>query len=234
MGVKFSANRVSARFLVMENNSRRADIYVSIRIGIDTKATVYASWNTDTEFRIFYDNEGYIYVIFNCSAWSSGSCISTIKNDTMTQWNGTSYPSNLTAITTDIRYTLDSANFTRYALAKDGTAKKAETLTDSGWIATTRDTTFTVTSTVKCRKYGQLVEVRGEVTFNSTYGSPTVCTLPAGYRPATVVQACGITPNGKQYMIKADTSGVISFGSDSGSTFVKGTTYRIDLTYLLG
>ena len=113
-------------------------------------------------------------------------------------------------------------------------ATEATTLTDSGWVATTRSTTFTATSTVKCRKYGQLVEVRGEVTFNSTYGSPTVCTLPAGYRPATVVQACGITPSGKQYMIKADTSGVISFGSDSGSTFVKGTTYRVDLTYLLG
>lgn len=114
------------------------------------------------------------------------------------------------------------------------TVAAANTLTDSGWIATTRDTTFTVTSTVKCRKYGQLVEVRGEVTFSSTYGSPTVCTLPAGYCPATVVQACGITPSGKQYMIKADTSGVISFGSDSGSTFVNGTTYRVDLTYLLG
>lgn len=114
------------------------------------------------------------------------------------------------------------------------TVAAANTLTDSGWIATTRNTSFTATSTVKCRKYGQLVEVRGEVTFNSTYGSPTVCTLPAGYRPATVVQACGITPSGKQYMIKADTSGVISFGSDSGSTFVNGTTYRVDLTYLLG
>lgn len=114
------------------------------------------------------------------------------------------------------------------------TVAAAKTLTDSGWIATTRNTTFTETSAVKCRKYGQLIEVRGEVTFSDTCGSPTVCTLPAGYRPATVVQACGITPNGKQYMIKADTSGVISFGSDSGSTFVKGTTYRVDLTYLLG
>lgn len=121
MGVKFSANRVSARFLIMENNSRRADIYVSIRIGIDTKATVYASWNTDTEFRIFYDNEDCIYVIFNCSAWSRGSCISTIENAIMTQWNGTSYPSNLTAIATDIRYMLDSVNFTRYAADKNHT-----------------------------------------------------------------------------------------------------------------
>ena len=120
------------------------------------------------------------------------------------------------------------------ACATADKATEATTLTDSGWVATTRNTSFTATSTVKCRKYGQLVEVRGEVTFNSTYGSPTVCTLPAGYRPATVVQACGITPSGKQYMIKADTSGVISFGSDSGSTFVKGTTYRVDLTYLLG
>lgn len=234
MGVKFSGNRVSARFLIMENNGRRADIYVSIRIGIDTKATVYASWNTDTEFRIFYDDEDCIYVVFNCSDWSRGSCISTIENALMTEWNGTSYPSNLTAIATEIRYTLDSVNFTRYALAKDGTAKKAEDLTDSGWVDTTKNTTFTATSTVKCRKYGQLVEVRGEVTFNSTYGSPTVCTLPAGYRPAAVVHTCGYTPSGKIFGIKVDTAGVVSFSSDSGSTFVNGTTYRVDLTYLLG
>ncbi len=113
-------------------------------------------------------------------------------------------------------------------------ATEATTLTDSGWVDTTRNTTFTVTSTVKCRKYGQLVEVRGEVTFSSTYGSPTVCTLPAGYRPATVVQTCGYTPSGKIFGIKVDTAGVVSFSSDAAGTFVKSTTYRIDLTYLLG
>lgn len=113
-------------------------------------------------------------------------------------------------------------------------ATEATTLTDSGWVDTTRNTTLTVTSTVKCRKYGQLVEVRGEVTFSSTYGSPTVCTLPAGYRPATVVQTCGYTPSGKIFGIKVDTAGVVSFSSDAAGTFVKSTTYRIDLTYLLG
>ena len=113
-------------------------------------------------------------------------------------------------------------------------ATEATTLTDSGWVDTTRNTTFTVTSTVKCRKYGQLVEVRGEVTFSSTYGSPTVCTLPAGYRPATVVQTCGYKPSGKIFGIKVDTAGVVSFSSDAAGTFVKSTTYRIDSTYLLG
>lgn len=444
MGVKFSSNRVSARFLVMENNGERADIYVSIRIGIDTKAKVYVSGNTNTEYKMFYDTSNNVYVIFNCNAWSYGSCIASADNAAMSVWYGTSYPTGLTGITMDIQILLDTSNYVSYALPKDGTAKKAEllsngqirtaychnddatfsngyvwfkigtatlsggyatvtttflgvcgygkhalytcrvratsagnviesisflesgrtggmlsglfrvvaindtngislelwakgasrwegtrivilneqnldgggqgnfwaltsrgnadaktaptsgnmyvdssdssicanavnatkwsnlvadistynkkdtwllvnnngviqhrlegdlnvnsskTLTDSGWIDTTRNTSFTATSTVKCRKYGQIVEVRGEVTFNSTYGSTTVCTLPAGYRPATVVQACGITPSGKQYMIKADTSGVISFGSDSRSTFVKGTTYRVDLTYLLG
>lgn len=115
-----------------------------------------------------------------------------------------------------------------------GVVSTAETLTDSGWVATTRNTTFTATSTVKCRKYGQLVEMRGDVTFNSTYGSPTVCTLPAGYRPAAVVQTCGYTPSGKIFGIKVDTAGVVSFSSDAAGTFVKSTTYRIDLTYLLG
>lgn len=114
------------------------------------------------------------------------------------------------------------------------TASKAETLTDSGWVTTTKNATFTATSTVKCRKYGQLVEVRGDVTFSSTYGSPTVCTLPAGYRPASVVQTCGYTPSGKIFGIKVDTAGVVSFSSDAAGTFVKSTTYRIDLTYLLG
>lgn len=113
-------------------------------------------------------------------------------------------------------------------------ATEATTLTDSGWIATTRNTTFTATSAVKCRKYGKLVEVRGEVTFSSTYGSPTVCTLPAGYRPEAVVQTCGYTPSGKIFGIKVDTAGVVSFSSDAAGTFVKSTTYSIDLTYLLG
>ena len=116
----------------------------------------------------------------------------------------------------------------------DSLCKTAETLTDSDWAATTRNTTFAATSTVKCRKYGQLVEVRGEVTFNSTYGSPTVCTLPAGYRPATVVRACGYTPNGKLFGVNVDTAGVVSLPSDSAGTFVQNTTYHIDLTYLLG
>lgn len=114
------------------------------------------------------------------------------------------------------------------------TATKAETLTDSDWTATTKNTTFTATSTVQCRKYGQFVEVRGDVTFSNTYGSPTVCTLPAGYRPASVVQTCGYTPSGKIFGIKVDTAGVVSFSSDAAGTFVKSTTYRIDLTYLLG
>ena len=114
------------------------------------------------------------------------------------------------------------------------TTGRAETLTDSGWVATTRNASFTATSTVKCRKYGQLVEVRGEVTFSSAYSSPTVCTLPAGYRPAAVVQTCGYTPSGKIFGIKVDTAGVVSFSSDAAGTFVKSTTYSIDLTYLLG
>ena len=174
----------------------------------------------DVQFGYYHDtaNKLFYFGVYT-TPYRSSLVVSTLRNDAAIIKNFTSYGSE------PIGWTVVNPQYD---------ITKATTLTDSGWIATTRDTTFTVTSTVKCRKYGQLVEVRGEATFKSTYGSTTVCTLPAGYRPATVVQACGITPNGKQYMIKADTSGVISFGSDSGSTFVKGTTYRIDLTYLLG
>lgn len=156
---------------------------------------------------------------------------STVAN--ATTWNGLINDVD-TYNSSDTWILVKKDNRIQHRYAGELDVNSAKTLTDSGWIDTTRNTSFTATSTVKCRKYGQLVEVRGEVTFSDTCGSPTVCTLPAGYRPATVVQACGITPNGKQYMIKADTSGVISFGSDSRSTFVKGTTYRVDLTYLLG
>lgn len=163
----------------------------------------------------------------------SSICATATNASNSTTWHGL-IDDTQTKNSADSWLLVKTGNKIQHRLSHELVVKEATTLTDSGWIDTTRDTTVTVTSTVKCRKYGQLVEVRGEVTFNSTYGSPTVCTLPAGYRPAEVVQACGITPNGKQYMIKADTSGVISFGSDSGSTFVKGTTYRVDLTYLLG
>ena len=132
------------------------------------------------------------------------------------------------------RVLLDDVNFLAYALPKDGTAKKAEDLTDSGWIDTTRNISYTEISTVKCRKYGQLVEVRGEVTFRNTYSYPIVCTLPDGYSPADFVQTCGCTPSGKIFGIKVDTAGVVSFSSDAAGSFVKNTTYRIDFTYLLG
>lgn len=163
----------------------------------------------------------------------SSICATATNASNATTWHGL-IDDTQTKNSADSWLLVKIGNKIQHRLSSELVVKEAATLTDSGWIATTRSTTFTATSTVKCRKYGQLVEVRGEVTFSDTCGSPTVCTLPAGYRPATVVQACGITPSGKQYMIKADTSGVISFGSDSGSTFVKGTTYRVDLTYLLG
>lgn len=128
MGVKFSQNRISARFLVMENNGERADIYLSVRLGIDTKAKVYASGNTNTEYKVFYDNSDNIYVIFNCNAWSGINCISSTSNHSMTVWRGTSYPTGLTSVTLDIQFLLDTGNYANYALPKDGTAKKAELL----------------------------------------------------------------------------------------------------------
>lgn len=165
--------------------------------------------------------DGVNYGMYLYSALTSGGNLIWNKQTEVNTWQGE-------------RTLLDSANYISYALAKDGTAKKAEDLTDSGWIATTRNISFTEISTVECRKYGQLVEVRGFVTFRDTYGSPTVCTLPAGYRPEAVVQTCGYTPSGKIFGIKVDTAGVVSFSSDAAGTFVKSTTYRIDLTYLLG
>lgn len=195
----------------------------------ETRSFIGSFHNTDNDK--FYNlisvrhrngyNDGNSYGMYLYSVLTSGDNLRWNKQIASNVWQGD-------------RVLLDSENFTDYALAKDGTAKKAEDLTDSGWIDTTRNISFTNISTVKCRKYGQLVEVRGEVTFSNTNGSPTVCTLPDGYRPATVVQTCGYTPSGKIFGIKVGPAGVVSFTSDADGTFVKNTTYHIDLTYLLG
>ncbi|MBS4832367.1 hypothetical protein [Ruminococcus callidus] len=136
VGVKFKVNRVSARFMVMENNGERADIYISIRIGVDTKAKVYVSGNTNSEYKVFYDNLGYVYVIFNCQLWSYIVCTSTVRIENMIEWRGTSYPTGLTGISMDIQILLDTGNYINYALAKDGTAVAAAKLSTARKINT--------------------------------------------------------------------------------------------------
>lgn len=136
VGVKFKVNRVSARFMVMENNGERADIYISIRIGVDTKAKVYVSGNTNSEYKVFYDNLDYVYVIFNCQLWSYIVCTSTVRIENMIEWRGTSYPTGLTGISTDIQILLDTGNYINYALSKDGTAVAAAKLSTARKINT--------------------------------------------------------------------------------------------------
>lgn len=136
VGVKFKVNRVSARFMVMENNGERADIYISIRIGVDTKAKVYVSGNTNSEYKVFYDNLDYVYVIFNCQLWSYIVCTSTVRIENMIEWRGTSYPTGLTGIPMDIQILLDTGNYINYALAKDGTAVAAAKLSTARKINT--------------------------------------------------------------------------------------------------
>ena len=136
VGVKFKVNRVSARFMVMENNGERADIYISIRIGVDTKAKVYVSGNTNSEYKVFYDNLDYVYVIFNCQLWSCIVCTSTVRIENMIEWRGTSYPTGLTGISMDIQILLDTGNYINYALAKDGTAVAAAKLSTARKINT--------------------------------------------------------------------------------------------------
>ena len=136
VGVKFKVNRVSARFMVMENNGERADIYISIRIGVDTKAKVYVSGNTNSEYKVFYDNLDYVYVIFNCQLWSYIVCTSTVRIENMIEWRGTSYPTGLTGISMDIQILLDTGNYINYALAKDGTSVAAAKLSTARKINT--------------------------------------------------------------------------------------------------
>lgn len=128
VGVKFKVNRVSANFIIMENNGRRASLSVSFRNNLDAKATAYVSGNTDSEYKMYVDNHEYIYVLFKCAEWSYITCTSTVRIENMEVWRGAAYPTDLKSVEMDIRVLLDSKNFSAYALAKDGTAKKAELL----------------------------------------------------------------------------------------------------------
>ena len=163
----------------------------------------------------------------------SSVCATATNASNATTWHGL-IDDTQTKNSADSCLLVKIGNKIQHRLSSELVVKEAATLTDSGWVDTTRNISFTKISTVKCRKYGQLVEVRGAVSFSNINDSPIVCTLPDGYCPASLVQTCGYTPSGKIFGIKVVPAGIVSFVSDSRSTFVKDTTYRVDLTYLLG
>ena len=143
---------------------------------------------------------------------------------------------------------LDGMDLSKY-LPKDGTAKKANeatTLTDSGWVtcplAVTGNTTYpTSASTIRVRKYGKMVKLEGWVKYSTAFNTGhNVATIPAGYRPANVMNIIGATNTGAGTKIVfyagISAGGNIGFSpadQNSSATFNPAMCYEFHATYFI-
>lgn len=135
---------------------------------------------------------------------------------------------------TDDFVLLDSRNYGSYALPKDGTAKKAETLTDSGWIIPTFPSGIK-SSTIRYRKQGKIVSVSGYVTFSEAASAKVVLTLPEGYRPpAKVKQFCAVDSSSQaSFLTTIDTDGKVSFVGKTQGFFTTEIEYYMHCTFFV-
>ena len=135
---------------------------------------------------------------------------------------------------TDDFVLLDSRNYGSYALPKDGTAKKAETLTDSGWIIPTFPSGIK-RSSIRYRKQGKIVSVSGYVTFSEAASTKVVLTLPEGYRPpAKVKQFCAVDSSSQaSFLTTIDTDGKVSFVGKTQGFFTTEIEYYMHCTFFV-
>lgn len=135
---------------------------------------------------------------------------------------------------TDDFVLLDSRNYGSYALPKDGTAKKAETLTDSGWIIPTFPSGIK-RSSIRYRKQGKIVSVSGYVTFSEAASAKVVLTLPEGYRPpAKVKQFCAVDSSSQaSFLTTIDTDGKVSFVGKMQGFFTTEIEYYMHCTFFV-
>lgn len=132
------------------------------------------------------------------------------------------------------RMLLDSANFANYVLPKDGTAKTAETLTDSGWTIPTFPSGIK-SSTIRYRKQGKIVSVSGYVIFSEAVSAKVVLTLPEGYRPpAKVQQFCAVDSSSQaSFLTTIDTDGKVNFVGKTQGFFDTTSSYYIHCTFFV-
>lgn len=129
---------------------------------------------------------------------------------------------------------LDSANFKSYALAKGGTAVKADTLTDSGWQIPTFPSGVK-SSSIRYRKQGKIVSVTGYVQFSAAQTTITVLTLPTGYRPPAKIQQFNAVDSSAQasFLTKIDTDGKVGFFGKTQGFFDTSSSYYIHCTFFV-
>lgn len=136
--------------------------------------------------------------------------------------------------------TMTSIDTATYGTKKCGTtvigpAKINKYCVDSGWLSLTASTTYISSHTLKYRKYGQYVELKGSLTPKVNGGSlNSFVTLPSGYRPSTTRRFSCPDNSGNHFTITINTDGTVTAGSNSGSFFKSTESYIISVGFLLG
>lgn len=168
--------------------------------------------------------DGINYGMYIYSLLTSGGNLIWNKQTAANTWQGE-------------RVLLDSANYTSYALAKDGTAKKAELLTETSWTALPNTYAASMTvNTLKYKKVGQIVFIRGGVKFTNAQSGPLIGVLPSGYRPDQKLYKTGWSGDKvAAYGITVGSDGFVALQSPSTSAGWFDTTrsFFVDISFCI-
>lgn len=111
---------------------------------------------------------------------------------------------------------------------------KAETLTDSGWIVPDPICEMKTTS-IKYKKYGNIVEISGSITFSKAYTDAKIFQLPEDCRPHSNIIILGssiITPC-DYFQVKVSSDGYVTYLGKTTNFFNTMTDYSMHVTFLV-
>lgn len=111
---------------------------------------------------------------------------------------------------------------------------KAETLTGSGWIVPDPICEMKTTS-IKYKKYGNIVEISGSITFSQTYTDAKIFQLPEDCRPHSDIIVLGssfITPC-DYFQVKISNDGYVTYLGKTTNFFNTMTDYSMHVTFLV-
>lgn len=140
----------------------------------------------------------------------------------------------LTASDAQTATTAGTKSVTDEDLSYAAKATEAERLADSGWIVPDPICEMKTTS-IKYKKYGNIVEISGSITFSQTYTDAKIFQLPEDCRPHSNIIVLGssfITPC-DYFQAKISVDGYVTFLGKTENFFNTITDYSMHVTFLV-